>query len=322
MRIGFVYDPPRSPDGSTDGVSAEYEDARTISWIRDVLGSFSEVVEIPWSSEAAAALAGTDIDVIFNITEAAGTRNRESLVPALAEALGIPCTGSDSVGLGISLDKYLTKIIARHEGVPTPGFVLIRDTDIGRIQEKTEGLSFPFIVKPNTGGSSMGIQQKSRVETREDLEEISKWVIDEFQCDVLVEQFVEGMEYTSGILTKYADRLLPIAEVRLNEGDPSAFYSIEQKSVHKKEIMCPAQLSKETEKDINDYALRIFTALGCRDLARVDFRLSRDGVPYFLEINPLPGLSPFYGIFPVQAERAGIHTEELISMLVESALDR
>ena len=322
MRIGFVYDPPRPPDGSTDGVSAEYEDARTITWIRDVLKSHAEVVEIPWSSKAAAALAGTNIDVIFNITEAAGTRNRESLVPALAEALGIPCTGSDSVGLGISLDKYLTKVIARHEGVPTPGFVLIRDADIDRIHEKTEGISFPIIIKPNTGGSSMGIQQKSRVETREDLEEVSKWVINEYQCDVLGEQFVVGMEYTSGILNTYADQLLPIAEVRLNDGDPSAFYSIEQKSVHRKEIVCPANLSGETEKDINDFALRIFNALGCRDFARVDFRLSGNGVPYFLEINPLPGLSPFYSIFPVQAEKAGIHPEELILMLVESALNR
>lgn len=324
LRIGFVFDPPsrRETSATRDGVAAEYEDERTISWLRDTLASFGEVLEIPWSNKSVASIAGSQIDVIFNITEAAGTRNRESLVPALAEALGIPYVGTDSVGLGLSLDKYITKIIARHEDVPTPAFTLIRDGDRSRIREKTADMRFPLIVKPNTGGSSMGIRQNSRVFTAGDLDERCNWVLDEYQEDVLVEEFVEGIEYTAGILFDGSKRFLPIAEVRLNDGDPSAFYSFEQKSIHKKEVICPASLDPHTAKEINDYAFRIFHALGCRDFARVDFRMSGDGLPFFLEINPLPGLSPYYSIFPIQAEKDGIENKHLIQFLIRNALKR
>ena len=73
---------------------------------------------------------------------------------------------------------------------------------------------------------------------------------------------------------------------------------------------------------MQDYSRRLFQALGCRDLARVDFRQGEDGIPYLIEINPLPGLSPFYSVFIIQAEAAGIKPEELIIMLIEKALTR
>jgi D-alanine-D-alanine ligase-like ATP-grasp enzyme len=112
LRIGFGYDAPVEPGaGEIETVAAEYEDARTLSWLRATLQTLGEVIDLPWGPDIVSRIAAHDLDVIFNITEATGSRNRESLMPALAEARGIPCTGSDAVGLGLSLDKYLTKVL-------------------------------------------------------------------------------------------------------------------------------------------------------------------------------------------------------------------
>ena len=131
LRIGFAYDRPleRGGPNEVESVEAEYEDNQTISWMRSTLHQLGTVVDLPWGPDFLSELTKADIDVIFNITEARGNRNRESLVPALAEAKGIPYTGTDAVGLGISLDKYLTKIIARHTGIPTPDFIKLDSID-------------------------------------------------------------------------------------------------------------------------------------------------------------------------------------------------
>jgi D-alanine-D-alanine ligase len=280
-------------------------------------------VDLPWGPDILARLAEADLDVIFNITEAISGRDRESLIPALAEAKGIPYTGTDAVGLGISLDKCLTKIIARHLGIPTPGFVKVDSvSQWEQLTPKLTKLRFPVIAKPNTGGSSMGIRSISKTESLMELYDVVKWVLDNFEDSVLVEEFVSGREFVVALLSRPQLETLPIAEIRVNDGSPDSFYSYEKKSVHKKETICPANSPGDTADLMTDYARRVFEALGCRDMARVDFRVSSDGVPYFLEINPLPGLSPYYSIFPVQAQAAGISPEDIIHQLVHNALTR
>ena len=106
------------------------------------------------------------------------------------------------------------------------------------------------------------------------------------------------------------------------QGNPGDFYSFEMKSIHQKEVVCPADIPVDVSRQIQDYSRRIFDALGCRDLARVDFRQGEDGVSYLIEINPLPGLSPFYSVFIWQAEAAGIKAEELIKTLIYNSLTR
>lgn len=325
IRVGFAYDRPEE-DGSSDAVEsvkAEYEDGGTISWMRSVLQTIGPVTDLPWGPEIVSGLAKADLDVIFNIVEASGGRNRESLVPALAEAKGIPCTGTDAMGLGISLDKYLTKILAQHAGIPTPGFVKI--DSICQWQEHISRLSdlrFPVIAKPNTGGSSMGIRNRSKTESMSELYGIVEWILSSFEDSALVEEFVSGREYTVSLLVRQQLQVLPVAEIRIADGSPDSFYSYERKRIHQKELICPADVPDDVELLMVDYARRIFQILGCRDLARVDFRLGVDGVPYFLEINPLPGLSPYYSIFPVQAQAAGISPGEVIRQLIHNAMNR
>ena len=324
LRIGFAYDNPVDKQATgAESIACEYEDSRTLDWIYQCLSTLGEVIKLPWGSESLVKLVNTDVDVIFNITEADGGRNRESLVPAVAETLGLPYTGTDAVGLGLSLDKYLAKVIANHNGIPTPPFFRVDSlSELYTRQNDIEAIGYPIFVKPVTGGSSRGIRQSARAESFYSLRSEIEWILEFCQDSALIETFITGREFVVGLLETDSLRCLPVAELRLEHGNPSAFYSHELKSIHKKEVICPADIPQETSLEMQDYALRLFHALGCRDLARVDFRQGEDGTSYFLEINPLPGLSPFYSVFPKQAEAAGIKPEVLIELLISNALSR
>ncbi len=352
-RILFAYDeaPPDEDRNAGFSVSAEYEDERTIDRLRDILSSIGEVVDVPWGpgapeaivrealkarsaparrsstrpSTALSSSGGTANTVVFNITEAYGSRNRESLIPALAEAAGLECTGTDAVGLGISLDKAVTKAIAVHLGIATPGWTVVDGrTDLNDLEALTGSLVFPVIVKPNTGGSSLGIWENSRVSTVTELKTLLETMVDSIDDRLLVEEFVAGREFTIGLLEAGGEvSTFPVAELRFRDHeDPNAFYSIERKSLHDKQIICPAEVDPEALRRMNECSVALFRELGCRDLARVDFRLSVTGIPEMLEINPLPGLSPYYGIFPYIAEKHGTGNKELIKKIVQNALRR
>ncbi|MFC1947238.1 ATP-grasp domain-containing protein [Chloroflexota bacterium] len=319
LRIGFTYDSPVDNDSAAGSISCEYEDTRTIEWMYDCLSRLGKTTRLPWGEDIVARMIDARPDVIFNITEATEGRNRESLVPAVAESLGIPCTGTDAVGLGLSLDKYLSKVIASYERIPTPSFLKIENiSDIDDRQDELNEIGYPLFVKPVLGGSSQGIRRTSKVDNPDSLRTESEWVLNNCNDDVLVEKFLSGREFCVGLLESGELRCLPVAELRLEDGDPETFYSFDLKSTHRKEIICPAEITSEISQTMEDYAVSIFRALGCRDLARVDFRLGSDGVPYFLEINPLPGLSPFYSIFTMQAEAGGIKPERIIEILVSN----
>ena len=164
----------------------------------------------------------------------------------------------------------------------------------------------------------MGIRRASLVRTPEELRRRVAWVLRTYGQDCLVEEFAPGSECCVGILGNGQPQLLPIVEVR----SPGGFYSYEDKGEHRKELLCPAQLEQAAAEQMRDMALEVFRALRCRDLARADFKVDAAGRPSFLEINPLPGLSPYYGIFPRQALAAGYSYAELIGRLIDLAAER
>jgi D-alanine-D-alanine ligase len=325
IRIGFAYDEPvpKNPEETVRSVAAEYEDARSIDWMRATLAEMGTVIDLPWGPDVVSRLANAHLDVIFNITEATGGRNRESLIPALAEACGVPCTGTDALGQGISLDKYLTKILARHVGVPTAGFAQVASLDQWDALAPTlVALRFPLFVKPTHGGSSMGILRTSRAETMDELYQAVRWILEHCADSALVEEFVFGREFTVGLLARPELELLPIGELIIEDGSPGAFYPYELKITHHRQFVCPADVPDELAAQLGDYARRVFGVLGCRDVARLDFRMGDDGVPYFLEINPIPGLTRYGSALPDLAQAAGITPEQVIHQLVRNALAR
>ncbi|MGD8727831.1 MAG: hypothetical protein PVH40_09310, partial [Gemmatimonadales bacterium] len=155
MRAVLVYD-ERSPEGSASWVEAEYESADTIDALLEAMASHcGEAVPLPLRPSLVDDLLRIDPDLAFNIAEGRGGPSRESIVPAILDHLGIPYTGADAVSLGVSLNKAMTKHLARSAGIPTPDFGLFATGE--QAAAGWEGLTPPLLVKPNLGGSSAGI---------------------------------------------------------------------------------------------------------------------------------------------------------------------
>ena len=179
-----------------------------------------------------------------------------------------------------------------------------------------------MIVKPNTGGSSQGIRESCRAASLRELRDAVEWVLRECGDSALVEVFVAGREVDCGLLEGRDLRVLPLAEMRFYGGDPDGFNSIENKSRHRREILCPASLAESAARRIEAQTVALYRALGCRDLARADYRVGGAEVPYLLEINPLPGLSPYRSAYPVLVRAAGMEPEEVIRQMVANTLRR
>jgi len=319
MKIGFCYDRNIAPkvDSTAEDLTAEYETLETIEALKEALLMLGDVIELPWHQDLFYDLQEEAPDLVFNITESHGSRNRESYVPNLCEILEIPCTGSDGLALGISLAKDLTKHIARSVGISTPDFhVISKISELNNLE-----LEFPLFIKPNSEGSSMGIRRNSLVKNMEELKERTAHILKTYRGQVIVEDFVPGREFVVSILGNEKPKVFPLAEIIVESGNVP-FYSFEYKGEHKKEIICPVDLDQEKEEVMISSTLKLYHLLACRDLARTDFKLDEQGRPLFLEINPLPGLSPFYSVYPYQAEKAGLSHQQLVARIVEAALNR
>lgn len=319
MKIGFCYDKFDSHPlhNKIDDVTAEYESEDTIAAQEKILSKLGEVIKLPWHSDIFMDIKKHNPDVIFNITESYGSRSRESYIPDICEMLAIPYTGSDGVALGVSLDKELTKHIARSLGIKTPDFIKVNSIE----EVNNISLEYPLFVKPNSEGASMGIRQNSCVNNKEELTGLVQELIERYHEPVLIEEFVAGREFAVAVIGNNRPDTFPTAEILVEDGN-FPFYSYEFKSAHQKTIKCPAEISEELEEEMERDSLNIFHALGCRDMARADFKLNDSGEPLFLEINPLPGLSPHYSVYPIQAAAGGMELEEIIHNLIDYALKR
>jgi len=307
-------DTARSP-GLPEDFGAEYDDEATIrSLLAAIRANGHEALDLVLDERFPRRVREIGPDLVFNIAEGVRGPMRESLVPGWLDELDIPYTGSDGLTLAISLDKALTKSLAAGAGVRTPAFrrvAVLSDLD-------ALDLEFPLFVKPNAEGSCMGIRYTSLVRDADELRRQVGWVLEEYREDCLVEEFCPGSEYCVGILGNGELQVLPILEVR----SPREFYSYEDKHVHRRELVCPADLPRAMAEEMQAMAVEVYRGLRCRDLARMDFKMDRSGRPAFLEANPLPGLSVEYGMFPVQARAAGYTYEGLIGRIVELALER
>ena len=258
------------------------------------------------------------VDLVFNIAEGVHGEHRESQVPAILESLGVPFTGSGSITLALALDKAKTKQILISEGIPTPAWQLFpRPTT-----PLNPKLEFPLIVKPNREGSSKGIWRESVVGDEAALRRQVEHVIARYHQEALVEEFIHGTELTVGVI---GDEALPILEIDFSpcQASNEFFYSWRMKEFQGNTSMglvpmlhCPARLEDAVAAKVRQTALAAHRALGCLDFSRTDIRLSADGTPFVLEINPLPGLSPLDSNFPVMTTTAGISHEALIQRIV------
>ncbi|MGC8972379.1 MAG: D-alanine--D-alanine ligase family protein [bacterium] len=303
---------------------AEFDPPRTIEAITKALISLGHKV-FPLEADEffVERLKETSPDIVFNIAEGIRGESRESHVPAILEWLGIPYTGSGPLTMAITLDKPITKRILISEGIPTPNYVVISNP---KETQNITGLKFPMIVKPSHEGSSMGLDSKSIVYSIKELDEQVEKIITLYHQPALVEEFIEGRELTIGILGNNPPEVLPIKELDFssipNELGKFASGVIKAKYWYLVKHYCPAPLSDGLYRKIHDISLKVYKVFKCRDLARIDVRVSKDEIPYVLEINPLPDLDPKEGNFPDMARVRGIVYEELIASILRAGILR
>lgn len=309
-----------------DDLLEEFDAPETIEAMAAALRDLGHEVELLGDGEPLVRrlLDGERPDLVWNIAEGqGGGRSREARVPALLEMLDIPYTGSDPLTLAATLDKDCAKRLVSAAGVATPDWVLF-DGDWPAARDRLAALAFPVFVKPAYEGSSKGILTASVIRDLAQLQRALRQLSDVYRQPVLVEEFIDGDELTVGLVGNRNPDVLGIMRVVPRDAGEGPFvYSLEVKRDWQRRVRyeCPAQLSARDTESVQRVALACWQALGCRDVARIDFRL-RDGVPYFLETNPLPGLSPVSGDLVLMTAQLGITYHDLMGRILNAALDR
>lgn len=289
-------------------------------------------------------------DLCFNIAESHWGDGREAHIPGVLEMLRIPYTGSKVLALALALDKPMTKRVLLYHGLPTPEFQVFErpDEPIDDDLLTPDGtLRFPLFVKPSREGTSMGVSAQSIVRTVDELRAQVARQIALYNQPILCEHYIEGREVMVGMIgnlkptsaRKLNERtlsdgipdgltMLPPLEVDLQafRDSEADLYTNRLKTELSDECtyLVPAPLDPALARELDVLAAAVFRVIGCKDVARVDFRLDRhnDNKPYILEINPLPGLTPNFSDLCYQAEALGWTYEQLINAIADAAIAR
>jgi D-alanine-D-alanine ligase len=324
----LTYDTRGSADscpGGAEDAAEEYDPPETIDALASAIERLGhQAVRLGGGAEFLANVPSASIDFVFNIAEGRGTyRSREAQVPSVLEMLGVPYSGSDPLTLAICLDKPFAKRVASAAGVHTPRHCVVEHLDaLPALQDDT--LTFPVVVKPTFEGSSKGIRLSSRVERWEGLRAPVQTILEVYGQPALVEEFIPGTEITVGLVGNSPPRVVGVMEVVPQTGtDGNFMYTLEVKRNWRQLVFyrSPPDLPGPCVQEIEHVALKLFRELGCRDLARLDFRIDRDNHPYFLEANPLPGLGGNSDL-PIMAELSGWSYTQLIQTILNAALQR
>jgi len=253
-----------------------------------------------------------DLGIDIALLALHGEFGEDGRIQEILEEADIPYTGSGVDASSRAFDKMLAKRAFERCNVRTPAWMCVDVMDL----EKTGGatgmyLNPPLVVKPATGGSSLGVsivRNESQVTPA-----ITKAA--EYGDSILVERFIKGRELTVGVL---GDKALPIAELQL----ASEFYDYNAKyRDDRTRIVCPADLDAETVQRVQAIGLAAHRALGCRDYSRTDVMLDESGLPWVLEVNTLPGMTS-HSLLPRAAAASGVDFTQLCEELLRLALVR
>jgi len=328
MKIGLAYDLKEAVSSASscpEDALEEYDSPETVEALANTLESLGHsVVKLGGGKEFVTGILQNNVDFVFNISEGLGNyKSREAQVPSILEMLDIPYSGSDPQCLAICLDKSLTKRLVTAAGIRTPKWRLI--TSHRQLKETTyDDLLLPVFIKPAYEGSSKGIRLGSRAETVAQITGIAAELLEHYKQPIIVEEFIAGDEVTVGLVGNSQTKVLGIMRVLPKQSGDYFIYSLEVKREWEQlvDYECPARLKTATLEEITNSSLEVFKTLGCRDFARLDYKLSTEGVPYFLEINPLAGLNPKSSDLPIMANKRGWTYQALISAILNASLQR
>ncbi|HTX79654.1 MAG TPA: ATP-grasp domain-containing protein [Longilinea sp.] len=264
-------------------------------------------------------------DWVFNLTESIyGYPLEEYEIAEQMEKLGIHFTGSGSRALRACIDKAATKFELLCNGIPTPAFAVFQPGE-----PVINWLDYPLMVKPIHEDGSIGITADSVVWNVAELEAQVQKVHEFYSQAALVEQYIDGRDISASVMGNGAEaEALPLSEIIYPEQASTRFLTFDSKwkpetvEYQESKSRCPCKLEPALEATIKSLALRAYRVMGCQDYARVDFRLKGD-LPYVLEVNPNPCISPQESAFTSACKEAGLNYPEMIvNILRVSIRDR
>jgi D-alanine-D-alanine ligase len=320
MRIGLTYD-LRSwylERGYSMDETAEFDKEETVKALEDVLkrlgyeteriGNVFELVE--------KLAAGNKWDMVFNIAEGLYGDGRESVVPALLDQYRIPYVFSGPVVMGVSLNKYLARLVVEAAGVPvSPGIIAVTVRDL----DKASLLTYPLFVKPVAEGTGKGITTRSVVHDSDSLVTLVTELLEKYNQPVLIEEYLPGREFTVGVTGSGSDvNVIGGMEVICKDNLP---YSVEVKENYQ-DIVKYLLIDDSCREECNAVALASWRALNAVDACRVDMKADRNGRICFIEANPLAGLNPVHSDLPILSRFNGVEYDSLMEMIMNSAKNR
>lgn len=238
-----------------------------------------------------------------------GPGGEDGTVQGLLEVMNIPYTGSGVRASAVGMDKGVSRSVLQAEKIPVPPGKILRGKHVP--PQPFPELGLPVVVKPSLQGSTIGV---SIVKTR------SQWkgaLVEAYRYgeEAVIETFIPGREMAVSV---FEGETFPVVEVIA----PKGFYDFSAKyEKAATRYVCPADLSPKQASSLRTYSLKAYEAIGCRGAARVDFRIHRNGRPYVLELNTIPGMTE-RSLLPMAAAQAGVGYDELVERMLKDALPK
>jgi len=297
--------------------TAEFDKQETVDAIAGALHKMGlETEQVGNCFQLIDALAsGRKWDLVFNIAEGLYGDGRESVVPAILDQYKIPYVFSGPVVLGISLNKYLTRLVVSAAGIPvSPGMLISEKSDILKCK-----LEYPLFIKPVSEGTGKGINEKSVLHSFSELKEMAEWILARFNQPALVEEYLPGREFTVGVIGQGEETVaIGGMEIECKDNLP---YSVEFKENYQ-EFCKYIPMAENLQDECKKVAINVWKALGGVDGGRVDVKADRNGRICFMEVNPLAGLHPVHSDLPILSRMIGIEYQTLMEMIIKATLKR
>jgi D-alanine-D-alanine ligase len=271
LLVGLTYDLRRDylAEGYSEEDVAEFDSEATVDALERAIRSLGYRTDrIGHARALCGRLVGGDRwDLVFNITEGLAGRSREAQVPCILELYGVAYTFSDPLVCAATLDKAVAKRLVRDSGLPTARFHVIGDMD----DLRDVHLEYPLFAKPLAEGTGKGIDERSRIDTADQLASASRDLLKRFAQPVLLEEFLPGREFTAGILGSGADaRVLGTMEIEVRSKPDGGIYSYGSKEQCEQLVRYSRPGRDGLIEQVEQVALRSHRALECRDASRVD----------------------------------------------------
>jgi D-alanine-D-alanine ligase len=235
-----------------------------------------------------------------------GKYGEDGTIQGTLETLGVPYTGSGMLSSSICMDKNMSKKMIRYEGIQTPDWIHLSKMEEPQV-DKIDKMGYPLVVKPNSGGSSVGVKiVYDKDSLFSSLEDVFKW-----DSEVVIEKYIKGEEITCSILN---GKLLPIISIQ----HTADFFDYHAKYDGSSTIEEVVELPATTHERVAEAAIACYRALKCSVYARVDM-IIEDEVPYVMEVNTLPGMTK-NSLLPKSADATGIPYNKLLDMIIETSL--